>query len=211
LELDLTSASTYHWYAHYLMTVGRTEDSLRAGRRALELDPLDPGNNAHQGWHYVFIRQYDRAVELLQKAVEMDPRFPISHWYLGLAYEQQGRFDEAIRQFEECVRVTGGRPSMLALLGHAYAAANRPRDAQAILTRLNALSKEKYVPSYPIAVIYAGLGNKKQALALLEKAYDSHDSWMDYIAVDPRLDGLRAEPRFVELLHRMQLPSKRPE
>ncbi len=206
LELDPRSASTYHWYAHYLMTMGRTEESLWAGRRALELDPLDAGDNAHQGWHYLFVRQYDRATDLLQKAVEMDPKFPTAQGYLGMAYEQEGAFDNAIRSFDACVRATGARPTMLALLGHAYAVSNHKREALAIVARLNLLSKQTYVPPYPLGVIYAGLGDKDQAITLLEKAYQVHDSWMDYLGVDPRLDSLRSDPRFVGLLHRLNLP-----
>jgi len=216
LELDDSSpstyepspSSTYHWYAHYLMSVGRTEESLRAGRRALELDPVDLANVSHQGWYYLFTRQYDRAIEPLQKTIDMDPRFHIGQWYLGLAYEQKGAFQEAIAQFQNAIRITGGRPSMVALLGHAYAAAHQRSDAQAVLDQLSALSKEKYVPSYPVAVIYAALGDREEALARLERACDERDSWMDYLGIDPRLDVLRSEPRFGNLLRRMKLQKK---
>jgi serine/threonine-protein kinase len=94
---------------------------------------------------------------------------------------------------------------MVALLGHAYAAANQPSKAKAILRQLSTWSKQKYVPSYPVATIYAALGEKDEALARLEKAYDEHDAWMDYLGIDPRWDGVRAEPRFTSLLRRMNL------
>ncbi len=94
---------------------------------------------------------------------------------------------------------------MTALLGHAYAAANRRSEAQAILQQLSALSKQRYVPSYPIAAIYAALGQKEEAFAWLERAYGERDSWMDYLGLDPRLDGLRSDPRFADLLRRMNL------
>ena len=205
LELDPNSSSTYHWYSHFLMTMKRSRDSFQAGRRALELDPLDLGNNAHQGWYYLFVRQYDQAVEPLQKAIDMDYNFAISHGYLGLVYEQKKAFDDAIREFENGVRITGGRPVMIALLGHAYAAADRRSDARRVLQQLSTLAKEKYVPSYPVAVIYAALGDQDQALNLLEKAYEERDSWMDNLGIDPRLDGLRSHRRFAELLGRMRL------
>ena len=123
--LEPSPASTYHWYAHFLMTMGRMEESQAAGRRAIELDPLDLATNAHEGWHYLFTRDYRQAAGLLKKAVDLDPNFPVSRWYLGLVYEQQGAFDDAIAQFQEAVRVTAERPSMVALLGHAYAVAGR--------------------------------------------------------------------------------------
>lgn len=94
---------------------------------------------------------------------------------------------------------------MTALLGHAYAAANRRSEAQAILRQLSLLSKQRYVPPYPIATIYAALGNKDDAFAWLERAFDERDSWMNYLGLDPRLDGLRSDARFADLLRRMNL------
>lgn len=200
-----TPASTYHWYSHFLMTVGRTEESFAAGRRALELDPVDLAISSHQGWYYLWTGDHAKAFEPLQNTLAMDPSFSVAQWYLGLAQEEKGAYAEAIEQFQKCVRMTGGRPSMLALLGHAYAAGNHKSEARAVLQQLSSLEKEKYVPSYPIAVIYAALGEKDEALARLEKAYEAHDSWMDYLAIDPRLDSLRSDARFIALLRRIKL------
>jgi serine/threonine protein kinase/tetratricopeptide (TPR) repeat protein len=213
IELDPSSSSTYepspsstyHWYSHYLMSVGRTQDSFTTGRRALELDPVDLAINAHQGWYYLWTREYDRAIDPLQKTIDMDPTFSVSQWYLGLAYQQKGAFQDAIAQFKNSVRITSGRPSMVALLGDAYAAGNQRTQAQAILQQLSALSKQRYVASYPVAVIYAALGEKDEALARLERAYEERDAWMDYLKIDPRLDSLRSDPRFADLLRRMNL------
>ena len=112
---------------------------------------------------------------------------------------------DAISQFENCVRITGGRPAMVALLGHAYAAANRRNDALAIIDQLKTASKERYVPPYPIATIHAALGEKEEALEWLERAYEERDSWMPNIKIDPRLDSLHTEQRFQNLLRRMRL------
>jgi hypothetical protein len=95
---------------------------------------------------------------------------------------------------------------MSALLGHAYAAANRATEAEAILRQLNDVSSGKCVPAYPIAVIHAALGRKEEAIVWLERAFEDHDRWMDYLGLDPRLDGLRSDPRFADLLGRMNLP-----
>jgi tetratricopeptide (TPR) repeat protein len=95
---------------------------------------------------------------------------------------------------------------MVALLGHAYAAAGRRSDAQAILDELSALSAKRYVPAYSIAAIHVALGDNESAFAWLERAFEQRDSWMDYLGLDPRLDGLRADARFGDLLRRMHLP-----
>jgi eukaryotic-like serine/threonine-protein kinase len=94
---------------------------------------------------------------------------------------------------------------MMALLGHVYAAANRRNEAEAILRQLVAQSKQRYVPPYPIAAIYAALGEKDEAFAWLEKAYEGRDSWMDYLKLDPRFDNLRSDVRFGDLLRGMNL------
>jgi serine/threonine-protein kinase len=205
LALDPTSSSTHHWYAHYLMTMGRTEESLREGRRALELDPLDLPSNAHEGWYHLFIRQPDRALGPLRRTIEMDANFSVAQWYLGWAYEQLGARREAIVQFERTVRLTQRKPSMLALLGHALAAANRRDEALAILRELNDRAKDQYVAAYPVAAIHAALGEPDAAFSWLNKAYDERDSWLDYVALDPRLDGLRSDARFTGLLRRLKL------
>jgi tetratricopeptide (TPR) repeat protein len=135
----------------------------------------------------------------------MEPSFSVSQWYLGLAEEQLGHYQAAIAQFQECVRLTGERPQMVALLGHAYAAANQKREAREILRQLDAVSKHRYVSSYPIALIHAALGENHEALARLDQAYEERDAWMTYLGIDPRLDGLRSDPRLAGLLRRMSL------
>src|SRR5439155_4151163 len=146
--------------------------------RALELDPLDLPINAHQGWHYLCVGQYDEAIESLKKTVEMEPGLPTAHRYLGLGYEQNGRLPDAIAEFEKTVHLIGGSTSMLALLGHAHAAANQKIQAQNILKQLSALAKEKYVSPYLVGAIYAALGQKDDAFSYLKRAYEERDSWM---------------------------------
>ena len=83
--------------------------------------------------------------------------------------------------------------------------ANRKSEAQAILRQLSALSRQRYVPSYPVAAIYVALGENEEAIAALERAYAERDTWMDYLGLDPRMDPLRPDPRFADLLRRMNL------
>ena len=94
---------------------------------------------------------------------------------------------------------------MLALLGHAYAVAGRRTEAQAILDQLLALGRRQYVPSYSVAAIYTALGRSDEAFTWLARAIEEHDSWLDYLGLDPRLDPLRSDPRFAALLRRVNL------
>jgi tetratricopeptide (TPR) repeat protein len=135
----------------------------------------------------------------------MEPGFHTTHRYLGMVYEDTGRFQDAIGEFEKTVRITGGSIPMLAMLGHAYAAADQRAQARSILDQLSALAKEKYVSSYLVGTIHAALGQKDDAFGYLERAYEERDSWMDYLKLDRRLDGLRADGRFTDLLRRVNL------
>lgn len=153
---------------------------MGAGAR-VETDPLDLANNAHQGWHYLWIHQHPRAVEPLKKAIEMDPAFPVSQWYLGLAYEQtaHGRRDRAVSELR--ANNAGTAIDGCVALDNAYAAAGRTTEATALLKQLSAASEQRYVPPYPIAAIHAALGQKDEAFQWLERAFEGRDSWMTYL------------------------------
>jgi DNA-binding winged helix-turn-helix (wHTH) protein/TolB-like protein/Flp pilus assembly protein TadD len=206
IELKPDYATAHHWYAHLLIYLGRKEEALSASQRGLELDPLDLTLNAHLGWHYLCVRQYDLALGQLRKTVEMDPNFSLAHWYLGLTYEQKGMFAEAIAEFQKLADLSKRSPTMLASLGHAYAVAGQPAEARKILFELHELSKQRYVLPYCFALIHAGLDEKDQAFAYLEKSYQERDSWLNHLKVEPRLDSLRSDPRFGDLLRRVGLP-----
>ena len=88
IELDPNNAEAHHWYSHYLMAQGRIEESLAQSKRALELSPLDILLNVHLGWHYLYARQYDQALDQMEKTVEMDKNFAQTYPWLGLILEQ---------------------------------------------------------------------------------------------------------------------------
>jgi len=203
LELNPNNASAHHWYSHYLMTLGRVDDSLAESKRALDLDPLDLEMSVHLTWHYYSAHQYEAATEQGRKTVELDPNFAEGHLFLGEAYEQQGKVREAIEELEKAVALSGERTWMLGALGHAYARSGQPGKAEKTLSLL--LGKN-YVPKYDVAVVYAGLGQTDRAFDWLEKAYQERSDSLVFLSVDPRMDNLRNDPRFKDLLHRVGLP-----
>jgi DNA-binding winged helix-turn-helix (wHTH) protein/TolB-like protein len=208
IDLKPDDANLQHYYSHYWMARGQVEKSLAASRRALELGQFDlVPLNAHLGWHYLYSREYDRAVEQLNKTKVLDPTFVTTYLYLGFVYEQKDMNEAAIAEFSEAVRISSDarRPVMEAALGHAYAVAGKRTEAQRALDGLKRDSQRRFVSPYGIALVYAGLGDKEQAFAWLNRAYDERDNWLNYLKMEPRLDPLRSDARFTELLRRAGL------
>ena len=127
--------------------------------------------------------------------------------WLGLILEQKGRYAEAIAQFQKDLEgsPTGGSSTTKANLAHAYAASGNREAAQKIIAELQEQSKSKYVSAFEIAAIHVGLGEKDQAFAWLEKAYEERSSELVTLTTDPRFDNLRSDPRFTDLARRMKL------
>jgi TolB-like protein len=206
IELNPNYAPAHQWYSHLLMAGGRTGESISAARRAAEIDPLSLPAIMNLGWQYHWAGEYDLAVEHLRKLLEMDPNFEQGRWGLGLAYEQKGMFEEAVAEFQRTVALSGGRPVYVAALGHACAVGGRKAEAARAGDELEGLSKSRYVPPYWMATLYAGLGDEDRAFGWLEKAYEERSGGLIWLGVDPRMGGLRSDPRFADLLRRVGLP-----
>ena len=157
-------------------------------------------------WVYYFARQYDQAIDQFAKAVELDPNFWPAHHWLGWAYEAQGRHEEAIAEAQKAVAYSAGAPYAVSALGYAYAVAGRRAEAQKALNHLKELSEHGYVSAYYSAEIYVDLGEKDQAIQWLEKAYEDPYGDLVWLKVSPRMDRLRSDPRFQDLLRRMNFP-----
>jgi TolB-like protein len=211
IELNPNSGTAHHFYSHYLLTMGRTEESLSESKRGIQLAPLDPLLNVHLAWYYCFARQYDLAIQQSRKVLDMDLPVYAAPLFGGWALEQQGKFPEAIAWFQKAIALSGKITYTTAALGHAYGVSGDVVHANQVLNQLKELSKHRYVPAYDIAMVYLGLGEKEQAYRWLEKGFEERSAWMVYLNLDPRLDGLRADPRFQELVHRVGLPPIRLE
>src|SRR5262249_50606254 len=150
-------------------------------------------------------RQYDLAIEQLNKALEMDSNFGVAYWYLGLAYEQQGKYSEAENAFRKAKDLLKDNEAVVADMGHLYAVSGRKDQALKVIEELKTLSKQRYASSYHIALIYLALNEMDQAFEWLEKAYQERSDMLVYLKVDPRVDKLRADSRFKDLMKRVGL------
>jgi tetratricopeptide (TPR) repeat protein len=171
------------------------------------LDPLSPIINTEVGYPRFFARQYDRAIEEYRRAIELDPDFFRAHWLLGQAYEQKGMYTEAIASMQKAVDLSEGNLVMQAALAHTWALAGERSRAQRVLDRLTQVSRDQYFSPYFIAEIHLALGNREEALSWLERAYEARDYFFRWLAIDPRLDPLRSNPRFQALVERLKFPA----
>ena len=149
--------------------------------------------------------QQDAAEEELKLVFEMDQHYPSAHEILGDMYTRKGMYNQAIREYQ--VREANGGDELWGALGHAYALSGNKQEALKMFSQLQELEKRSGSASYDLAVVEVGLGNKDKALAWLEKAYQEHnDDGLLWLKVDPKFDRLRADPRFKDLLRRMNVP-----
>jgi len=206
LELNPGYAHGHHWYAHLLLSSGRREEALAESNRALELDPLSPILVVHLGWHYLYTRQNDRALDQLAKALELDPSYALAHWYRGLAYEQKKMYSEALREMAKAKELLPGNPAVQADIGHVYAVSGNKSEAERVIAELREESTHRYVNLYELALIYVGLGQRDQAFNWLQKAYQERSDQLVYLKVDPRLDPVRSDSRFADLVRRVGIP-----
>jgi TolB-like protein/Flp pilus assembly protein TadD len=205
IELSPNYATAHHWYGENLGDLGRFDEGIAELKRALDLDPLSLIINADLGEVYTFARQYDKAIEQLRKTIDMDQSFYYAHWRLGVAYELKGSHQEAIAEYQKA-RALDSDPWVLALIGHAYAASGKRDEALKIVDQLREISKQRYVPAYGFAIIYAQLGEKDEAFRWLEKSNQDRGNDLGRIKVDPLVDSLRSDPRFTDLMRRVGLP-----
>lgn len=205
IELNPHYATAHQWYSIYLELMGRPEEAVEEARRAQALDPLSLIINESLGDRLYYARQYDAASEQLRSTIELDPSFVPAHGSLGQVYLQQKRYDAAIVEFQT-MKDLSHSPSAAAWLGRVYALSGKAGQARSVLAELQQPSAQGMaLPEY-IAGIYAGLGEKEQALAWLERAYQARSDYLVFVRMDPLWDGLRLEPRFQDLMRRIGLP-----
>jgi DNA-binding SARP family transcriptional activator/Flp pilus assembly protein TadD len=207
VALDPTYAHAHHWHAHVLVAQRRFDDALAASRRALELQPLDVIINVHMAWHHWLARDADAAIEQAARTSYLDET---DHWppfFRGMACAMCGRAHDAVDALREACTLSKGNAVMRAGLGYAYAVAGDRKAARQLLREFDEAAAEQHRYAYEAAVIYAGLGELEHALDRLGDALGARSGWMPYLAVDPRLDPLRGDARYVAIERTLGLHS----
>jgi TolB-like protein/Flp pilus assembly protein TadD len=203
IELNPRYAPAHQSFGLFLGLMGqRYEESYTELQRALRLDPLSSLFNAVLGFVYLYAHRYDRAIEQFLKTLELDPASGPAQGGLGWAYCCNADYEPAIAAYRKAIPLWPGS-TCIAGLGEAYAAAGYREEAHKTLDHLSQLSRERYVTPWGVARIYAALGEPEEALRWLETGYQQRAEWMVLLKVDPCFDVLRSDPRFQDLMRRM--------
>lgn len=203
ITLSPGSVTPHHWYSHYLLAVGRSQEAIAEGQTAYDLSPIDPEMGTHMQFLYLFLHRYDEVIAQARKNLELDPNFGETYFMRAQAFEQEHMYVEAKRDFLRAIDLSGRRSMVLASLGHLLAISGDRRGAQQILAELNALSARRYVPAYEKGLVQVGLRDNEAALEDLRQAYKEGSHWMFILQTDARLDPLRSDPRFHDLVGRV--------
>jgi TolB-like protein/tetratricopeptide (TPR) repeat protein len=206
IQLNPRYATAHQWYGQCLAYMGRFDEAQVETTRALQLDPLSLIIHTSHAATFWVARKWDRAIDHCLKASELDPNSVPLSCLLGHVYQGKGMYDEAIGERQRTIELAEGAPLFVADLGSSYAVAGKREEAIQILKRLHEFSKHRYVSAHSFALIHVGLKETDEAFQWLEKAYQERSAILAWAKVDPRLDNLRADRRFQDLLHRMNCP-----
>ena len=206
IELNPNYPTAHHWYGlPYLSMLGRLDEAMVEIKRAQQLDPLSPIISANAGNVYVLKGNLNTAIEEFKKVIELDPKFPIAHYFLGCAYLKQGREQEAMAELQMGVELSGRASQELGFLGYGYGSLGKRAEALVILKELEGRYARKESPAMFLAAAYAGLREKDQAFAWLERDFQARTGLLIFITTLPDYDDLRDDPRYTDLLRRIGL------
>ena len=206
LALNREAVLNHSYYAFYLTVAGRFEEAVSVARRALERDPVSASLSHALAVQWVLSRHLDEGIDESRRTIELDPAFAPAHDVLGMALATKGMYREALTEIEKAVALTRGGAIPTADLGYVRARLGQRDDARQILRQLADASKERYTPAMAFAIVHVGLGENDQALNWLEKAAEERFNRLAYLRREPTWDPLASDPRFVDLLRRINLP-----
>jgi TolB-like protein/class 3 adenylate cyclase len=203
-ELIPNNPQVYHFRGHYLELAGRLDEAIAETKRGVDLDPTNLIVSSELGWAYYQSHQFDKAIAQYRKTLEMDQNFIYAAYNLAQAYEQKGMYREALAELERAQKIDNWA-WLTAEIACVKAATGEREEAIRIMEDLKQRATHEYIDESVIAGIPTALGDKDQAFAWLEKAYQVRAGNVPFIKVEPKFDPLRSDPRFIDLLRRMGL------
>jgi len=204
LDLNPSDSAAHVGFARWLLCQGRADDAVAWARRARDLDPLGSVGTSI-GYILFEARHYDEAIRAMRAVVGVRPEDASAYWYLGFALIANDQPEEAIPVLEKALSVSERSPGVMGVLIRAYAHSGRRSDALRVLEELKKRSQTGYVPAGAFVNAYLGLGDKEQAFAWMERAYQERSNLLQFLKVHPFFDPLRSDPRFANLVRRVGL------
>ncbi len=205
LELDPDSAFAHVYYASLLSNLGRTEEALRHVEKARDIDSFSAYAASIQGTILVHAGRPEEAGKSYSEALRIDPNLWLPHSKAAMALIDLHRYDDAVATARKAAELNRSQTNSLALESYALAKLGRRDEARKILDELVSRSRREYVPQYHIAVAYAGLGDRENTLAWLEKGYTEKDPRMLWLRSEYFWNDMRSEPRFKDLMKKLRL------
>ncbi len=204
IELNPGYALAHQWYMNLLTARGRFDEARLAIARGRELDPLSPIMVGAGVWIEYYAREYQRGLGHYREAIALDPRLPPIRIYAGWSLECLGDTGQAIEAFEEAIRFGGRPPVFLLSLARAHAKNGEPAAAHRLMEEAQVGAEHGYLDPFLVALVWSALDDPDRAIELLERAYQERSHWLVFLNVDPRLDELRSDPRFLDLARRVE-------
>jgi DNA-binding winged helix-turn-helix (wHTH) protein/tetratricopeptide (TPR) repeat protein len=205
LSLRPDYATAHQFYAQMLVCLGRYAEAAFHIEQARRADPVSPAINSFLPYIHLAGRQYDRALEEARHAVDLEPRAPLALWTLGRASLFSGRTEDAVAALERALPLAGRASMWTAALSFARARAGDRSGAEALQCELVERGRAEHVPSYDLAVTFAGLGQRGAALEELERAFTQREMRIVNLG-DPEFDVLHDDRRYRQLAERLHLP-----
>ena len=205
LKLNPNYSTAHHWYNLYLLDMGRIDEAMAEIKRAHELDPLSLIIGTTLTYAYFAKGDVNSSIAQCKRVIDLDPNFPRAHEYLGLGYLKQGRHSEAIAELQKAVELSGRERRSLRDLGYGYAISGKRAETLAVLKELEGKYEKHEAIGQDFAAVYAGLGEKDQAFAWLEKDFQARSGKLGWIRWTRDFESLRSDPRLADLLRRMGL------
>jgi len=207
IELSPNFADAYGGLSLLYIVLGRLDESLRAGTRALELDPLSVPTNIARGTALLRMGHIQEARRDFNRTLELEPTFAEGQWLMGQTYILEGNNEKGIFEIKKALEQSADSIVILSGLGWAYGVTGRRKEAEEILSGLEQRSKTEHIRPYLLAKVYASLGKKDMTFQCLNQAYEEHDVSLAFILCDETMNSLRDDDRFDHLLKKLQLKS----
>ena len=205
IELNPGLAPAYHVLGRIYYCTEHHAAAQEAMLKAVSIDPLSMILHTAVGDAYYYAREYEKSVDYYRKAIRLDPRFDGAHTDLARSLEALGRFDEAHSEYETGRQLAGTVAGPSFGLAHLEASRGQVAEARRMLDELTAARAQRVVSAWGIGAVHASLGDVDEAFRWLEIAMNEGATGLIYLRVHPRLDPIRQDPRFAELLGRYGL------